>query len=214
MNRTPATPLRALRDLTLLAATSIGAAALWAAGPQPEAYLLDAELWQDEVGTGAPGRWPADGWVRLLDSAQTVEVRAVKPGERPEPGAEGALYLRLPGMTLPAGLRSKYRYSAAIAQPRLGKQYELSFGSTRFSLSVESGAKGMRYDIGYGGETYSYQFGPYDASETRIRAVVDLDGDRRPDFLIDVADQTYLLLSTQARPGFNPPTADLWAKGC
>jgi hypothetical protein len=213
MNRThPA--LRPLCQLGLLAAASAGAATIWAAGLQPEAYLLDAALWQEEVSQAAPNRWPADGWVRLLNTDHAVEVRAARPGEPVEAGAEGAMYLRVPGTPLPSGLRSKYRYSTAIAQPKLGKQYELSFGATRFNLSVESGTKGMRYDIGYGGETYSYQLGPYDATETRIQAVVDLDGDRRPDFLVDVADQTYLLLSTQARPGFNLPTAELWAKGC
>jgi hypothetical protein len=51
------------------------------------------------------------------------------------------------------------------------------------------------------------------AAATKVRAVADLDGDGLPDFLVDVGDETYLLLSTHAQPGGNPPSAQLWAMG-
>jgi hypothetical protein len=217
MSTTNHTTLRALRDLGLVAAAAGAAASIWAAGLPEEGYLLDAPMWREEVALNATsGLWPTDGWYRLRLEDKAVDVRAVKPSQPLDAQADtdDALYFRMPGTALKQGARAMYRNAAAIAQPKLGKQYELTLGKTRFGFSVESGAKGMRYDIAYGGETYSYQLGAFDATETRIKAVADLDGDARPDFLIDVGDQTFLLLSTQARPGFNAPTAELWAKGC
>ena len=75
----------------------------------------------------------------------------------------------------------------------------------------------MEYAIGYGGQSYSYVLGPFDASATAVRLVADLDGDALPDFVVDVDAATYLLLSTRALPGPNLPTAELWARaddGC
>jgi len=69
------------------------------------------------------------------------------------------------------------------------------------------------YAIGYGGQTYNYVLGPFDAGDTSIRLIADLDGDVLPDFVIDVDGATYLLLSTRALPGSNLPTAELLARG-
>ncbi len=102
----------------------------------------------------------------------------------------------------------------AMQAPQLGHEYEFTFAGSRVSLQVENGAKGMYYRIGYGGQTYNYVLGPYDAAATSIRDIADVDGDARPDFLIDVDAATYLLLSTHAQPGDNPPTAELVADGC
>jgi len=67
----------------------------------------------------------------------------------------------------------------------------------------------VRYEIGYGPHTYTYVIAPAGAS-TSVRAVADLDGDSRPDFVIDVEGlATYLLLSTRARPGLNLPTGEM-----
>jgi hypothetical protein len=213
--RTPAL-IRALRQWGLLAAASAAAASVWAAGLPEEGYLLDARLWQEEV--AAPhgsGSWPADGWFRLTPGAKSVDVRAVTPKE-PAASEEGSLYFRLPGATLKQGTRIQYRHLAAIAEPRRGKQYELALGKTRFGFSYAAGDEGVRYDIAYGGAHYSYRFAGDAGSTTRVRSIADLDGDAQPDFLVDVDDQTYLLLSTQARPGLNLPTAELWAAhdGC
>jgi hypothetical protein len=51
------------------------------------------------------------------------------------------------------------------------------------------------------------------AAATLVKAVADLDGDGLPDFLVEVGDETYLLLSSQAQPGGNGPSAQLWAMG-
>jgi hypothetical protein len=207
------TTLRALRDLVLIAAAGVTAASIWASGVPEEGLLLDAELWKQEVAAGE-GHWPADGWYRLEKQEKAIEVRAVKPDAKAEV-PEGALYFRLPGVTLKQGARASYRHPALLAQPRLGQDYELMLGKTRFGMRVESAVKGMQYVVSYGGETFTYVLGPFDATSTSVQAVADLDGDAKPDFLIEVGgDAMYLLLSSRARPGHNLPTAELWAKGC
>ena len=214
MNTAKQTTFRALRDLGLVAAASLAAASIWASGVPEEAYLLDAEMWQEEVAAASNHHWPVDGWFRLVPQGRGIEVSAARPGQTAGAPAADALYFRLPGTQLKAGLRNAYP-ATVLQQPRLGQDYELTFGPTRFSVRVESGVKGMQYAIGYGQQTYTYVLGPFDATKTSVKAVADLDGDALPDFLIDVGDEaTYLLLSTKARPGANLPTAELWAKGC
>ncbi len=210
--------LRALRNFGLVILASAAAASIWATNLPEEGYLLDATMWQEEVAAAQPRdrQWPQDGWYRIVPQDRSVLVQAVKPGaEGAQAVAADALYFRLPGTTLRHGDRPGYRHGAALDQPRLGQDYELTFGAGRFALRVDADAKGMHYTIAYGGQAYEYTLGPFDAQSTSVRAVADLDGDAKPDFLIDVGgDATYLLLSTRARPGRNLPTAELWAKGC
>lgn len=209
MNEAQQTPARALRNFGLVAAATFAAASIWAASPPEEAYLLDAGMWQDEVKPSI--HWPTDGWFRLQAIDGAVDVRAVKPADASQLPSD-ALYFRQPGVALKQGVIPTYRHSVALKDPKLGQDYELALGKTRFSLRVESVVKGMQYTVGYGGKSYSYVLGPYDATRTAVRFVADLDGDAQPDFLVDVEDATYLLLSTQARPGQNQPAAELWAK--
>ena len=75
---------------------------------------------------------------------------------------------------------------------------------------MESGSDGTAYVISYAGETHRYLLG-LPAAATQVHAVVDLDGDRLPDFLVEVGGETFLLLSSQAKPGTNLPSAQLWA---
>lgn len=204
--------LRALRDLGLVAAASLAAASIWASGLPDEGLLLDATMWQEEVAAPSNQHWPTDGWFRLVAQSRGVEVSAARPGQ-PD-AADDALYFRMPGTQLKPGLRASDP-GGVLRHPRLGQDYELTLGATPFSVRVESGVKGMQYAIGYGQHTYTYVLGPFDAVESSVRAVADLDGDALPDFLIDVGEEaTYLLLSSRARPGANLPTAQLWAKGC
>ena len=147
---------------------------------------------------------------------RTVDVRQVTPADRSLVPAD-ALFLRLPGAALKQGTRPAYRYASGLPHPRLGQDYALTFGATQFNLRVDNGAKGMEYAIGYGGQTYSYVLGPFDAGDTSIRLIADLDGDALPDFVVDVDGASYLLLSTRAQPGSNLPTAELLARdedGC
>lgn len=211
--KVPNETARALRDFALVVAACAAAASVWAQTRPEQGLLLDAQTWQDEVVAANTGPWPGDGWYRLEPRDGAIDVRSVQTSEGGTVAAD-ALYFRLPGVALKQGARATYRYPAVLEQPRLGQDYELTLRGTRFSLRVENGVKGMQYAIGYGGQAYTYVLGPFDATRTGVRAVADLDGDAQPDFLVDVDEATYLLLSTQARPGANLPTAELVAAGC
>jgi hypothetical protein len=196
--------IQALARFALVVAAAVAATALWAQSRPEQGLLLDAQSWQAEVIAPTDSRpWPVDGWYRLLKQDDGVDVSAVTPTQRQAIPAE-AMYFRLPGITLKTGLRSSQR-----DLEQWGKA-----GPGRFSIRVEEVDAGVQYAIGYDGQTYNYVLGPRGA-QTSVDAVADLDGDGKPDFLVDVVDQgTYLLLSSRAQPGFNLPTAELPAHGC
>lgn len=203
---------RALRQLALLAGATLAAASIWAAGDPQQPFMIDADTWQQEVMASTTGEWAKDGWYRLDAYERSVEVRRVNPGDSGTVAAD-ALFLRLPQGRLVTGQRPGWRYLTALAQPRLGEEHELTLGAMRFSVRVEESAKGMAYTIAYGGKSYGYVLGPFDATTTAVRFVADLDGDGKPDFLVDVDGATYLLLSSRAHPGANLPTAELFGGG-
>jgi hypothetical protein len=197
---------RALARFALVTAAAITAASLWAQNRPEQGLLIDALTWQEEVATASTGPWPDRGWYRLLAGDEGVEVKAVKPSDRDTIPVD-AVFFRLPGTTLKTGPRASWRH-LEVLQPRADRDHQLSLGR-RFTLQVEEVDAGVQYAIGYGGRTYRYIVGPQGAS-TSVRAVADMDGDGRPDFLVDVAGRsTYLLLSTQAQPGVNLPTAEM-----
>lgn len=197
------TLLRALVRFALVAATAGAAAAVWSANRPEQGLLVDAETWTEEVASASTGPWPAEGWYRLLPREGGVEVRAVAPADRDAAPAQ-ALFFRLRGTTLKTGWRAGQAGREQVGEPRPG----------RYSLRVEEVDAGVQYAIGYGGRTYTYLLGPR-GSQTAVTAVADLDGDGRPDFLVDVEGQEMvLLLSGQAQPGANLPTAELQAPGC
>jgi hypothetical protein len=205
--------LGAVARFTLVAAASAAAASLWAQVRPETGLLLDAQTWREEVVAASTGPWPQDGWFRVVPRDKAVEVRAVKPTDGIDAVAADAMYFRQPGVALAQGLRVGYRYPEVLQQPRMGVQHELSVDGTRFSLLADYVDQGIEFTIGYGGASYSYVLGTPGADHAVVRAVADLDGDRQPDFVIDVDDGVYLLLSTQARPGANAPTAHYTEEG-
>lgn len=208
----PLSTRRALARFALVIAAAGAAASLWAQNRPEQGLLLDAQAWQEEVAMASPVPWPADGWYRIVATEQGVDVRNVKPGDG-EAVAADAMFFRLKGTALKTGLRTSYRDMEILRPPRMGRDHTLSLGK-RFTLRVEEVDAGVRYQIGYGAHEYTYVVGPAGAS-TSVRAVADLDGDSRPDFVIDVDGlATYLLLSTRAQPGLNLPTAEMPADGC
>ena len=202
------TTSRALARYALVAAAAAAAASLWAQNRPEQGLMLDAQTWSEEVAVASTGPWPADGWYRLVASDDGVEVRSVKPTDR---GAvpQDALFFRLKGMTLKTGTRPSQ------SQLEILHRANAPTPAGRFSLQVAEVDASVRYEIGYGGHSYTYVVGPAGAS-TRVRAVADIDGDGRPDFLVDVNGlATYLLLSSRAQPGLNLPTAEMPAfDGC
>jgi hypothetical protein len=200
--------LRALAQLALLWACAAAAASAWSAGLQDE---VEGELSCPEAMlASAPA---AQGWYRLTPGERSVDVHAMSRGSAAgnEPGT--AMYVRMPGVRLKEGARHQYRYLGKVAQPKPGKDYQLTFGKTPFSFAVASDASGTQLTTGYGGEMHAYLLG-LPAAETRIDGIADLDGDGLPDFIVEVGDDIYLLLSTQAHAGANRPSAQLWTCGC
>lgn len=211
----PFRPMRALGQLLALLAAAVIAASAWAAGLQEDGYLLDADLWRSEVAAGG-GHWPVDGWFRLATGERAIEVSAADPQRALPDGDDGGWYLRIPGLALKTGERPLYRMTAPVAQPMPDREYHLMFGRTPFGFTVEDGSGALTYAIRYAGAEHRYRLGR-PGEPTAIRSIADLDGDGRPDFIVDVGERTLLLLSGTARPGVNVPSAELWAaahEGC
>ena len=165
----------------------------------------------------------------LYEIAMQVVDPLARVYARPEMEAEviDTRYIRVPGVTLAQGLAPTVRFSHTVLRPLLDHSYALSLGEQAFTLSVQNGQRspagvaygqGAQYTVSYERnghlETYSYPLGHYgnfDAHSTVIQAVADLDGDGLPDFIVqaDGGAQEFLLLSTQAKPGRNAPTAVL-----
>ena len=146
--------------------------------------------------------------------------------QAPEP--ENALFLRVPGVRLRQGNLSPYIFRNGTPRlvPKLDHRYELSLGGASFAFKVQNGFRtangetygaGALYTIEYGGSKYEYVIGTH-GWESVVAAIADLDGDGRPDFILigGMSNASYeaVLLSSQARPGRNPPTASLTASGC
>jgi hypothetical protein len=141
---------------------------------------------------------------------------------------ENILYLRVPGVALREGAIPVYIFKNGTPQlrPMLDHTYELSFGGQAFAMTVRNGFRanngqaygsGAQYTIEYGGEKYEYGLGEYGWDST-IAAITDLDGDGKPDFHIHVGGNNsgyeFILLSSKAKPGRNPPSASLYSTGC
>jgi hypothetical protein len=203
---------KALHQITALWAAGALTAAAWASGITEEGYILDANDWRSEVANVPSPDWPVDGWYRLSSGRHAVDVRAVVPSRAEAGDPEGAMYVRVPGTRLAEGMRPKVRFAAGEFTPRVANEYTFMLDGTPFSFSVQSGRDGTRYEISYAGSVHTYMLG-LPAAATKVKAVADFDGDSLPDFLVEVGDETYLLLSTQAQPGGNVPSAQLWAMG-
>jgi hypothetical protein len=205
--------LNSLAQLAALWTAATLAACAWAAGITEEGYMLQPGDWRAEVASVPSPQWPVDGWYRVSPGRKTVDVRAMVPSRAEEGDPEGAVYVRVPGARLAEGLRPKVRFAAGELKPRVGTEYRYELDQRPFSFSVQSDRDGTRYEIAYAGAVHTYMLG-LPASATKVLAIADLDGDGLPDFLVEVGDETYLLLSTQSRPGGNLPSAQLWAMGC
>ena len=168
-----------------------------------------------------------------LIAAQIVAGESATSAGAPATGAataptENVLYLRFPGTRLRTGEIPLYRFKNGTSNlaPKLDFRYELSLGDQPFAFTVRNGLKsrngatygeGAQYAVEYDGKAYEYSLQEY-GWDSRVNAIADFDGDGKPDFLISVggnnSSHEYLLLSSLARPGRNPPSASLHATGC
>ena len=166
----------------------------------------------------------------IVSQRERVEKNLPPPGARPPDPLEwvNAIFLRVPGVRLREGAIAPYvfRNGTTMLSPILDHRYELALDGQPFAFSVRNGLRGndgrpygdgAHYAIEYGGERYEYALGEY-GWDSRVSAIVDLDGDGKPDFVIAVGgnNSSYeaVLLSSTARPGPNVPTASLRAMGC
>lgn len=148
---------------------------------------------------------------------------------RPEPTVDQeTIYLRIPGAKFRQGIATSYVFKNGTPQlsPILDHRYELKLGDKPFAFRVQNGLRGKNgepygdgahYFIEYEGQLYEYSLEGF-GWDSRIQAIADLDGDGKPDFLINVGGSNsgheYLLLSSLAKPGRNPPSASLHSMGC
>jgi hypothetical protein len=178
---------------------------------------------------------PAEGQPPFLRSI-VAQVQAAAQGE---PGRVGMLtevlvddpepmYLRAPGSTLRQGFvpTHRFRNGTRMLRPLLDQRYELMWQGLPFAFTVQNGLRtaagtpygeGAVYTIEIGGQSHRYVL-PGHGWDSTIQAIADLDADGKPDFVISLggpnAGTEAVLLSSQAQPGDNAPTATLTAFGC
>jgi hypothetical protein len=160
--------------------------------------------------------------------AQAALRASESPSLSDAPEAPDRIYLRVPQLRLPLGSAEAYlfRNGTTSLRPILDNRYELQLGQRAFAFTVHNGLRGRngeaygsgaQYTIEYDGNTYEYSLGEFGWDST-ITAIADLDGDGKPDFIISVGGNNSgidaVLLSSQAKPGKNPPTASLFQIGC
>lgn len=199
----------ALPAFGLAAAGAALAASAWATGLREDGLRLDPRLWREEV-VASNDDTAEEGWYELTVSAGAVQVRAARPRCADDAVPPDALYVQLPGVALREGLRVNHLFDLAELAPRPGHEYRRALGKTVFSFVVTSAAAGMQVETRYAGMSHRYLLGAPDAA-VRVHAASDLDGDRLPDFVVQVGGEVFLLLSTHALAGLNLPSAQLWA---
>lgn len=171
---------------------------------------------------------PAKGLPSFLNDVAVQVVAGVDAPSSPQAQVEqiDTHYLRVPGVKLREGRLETVKFSNGVLRPKLGHEYQLMLGALPFTMTVNNGQRsrtgvaygeGAQYVIRYGGQHYTYQLGQF-GWDSVVGAVADLDGDGLPDFVIYVggnnSSDEFVLLSSQAKPGRNRPTATLSSQGC
>jgi hypothetical protein len=179
----------------------------------------------------APVVAPSEGQPPFLRSI-VAQVQAAAQGDPDHPGTitetveDDALpmYLRVPGSTLRQGFVPTYRFRNGTRElrPQLDHRYELLWQGKPFAFTVQNGLRSDAgvpygeaavYTIEIDGQSHRYVLRGY-GWDSVVQAIADIDADGKPDFFISVGGTEAVLLSSQARPGRNVPTATLTAHGC
>ena len=207
----------------------------------PQNHLLLPGHYDGDVGSfdAIPKDAPLTGWFVIVKDSAGLYVRRIPdtPGSRPVfmrelehatvdnsatlQSALGQLfYVNVPQAALREGAISEVPLRRRALIPVNGRAYSLTQGTTPFSLTVNNGWKGRagaHYVIEQDGERYEYLLDGF-GWDSEIQVAGDIDRDGRPDFIVYVngnsAGTWYLLLSSEAKPGINKPSASLTAYGC
>ena len=186
----------------------------------PQAGLM---LRPDVTGmNGNPANWPVGNWYRVTSKAQALQVRPVAAplsaqGEE-EAEAVDTRYIRVPGARIAEGLLPMVAFPRGVLTPRIDHAYALTLDGTPFTLTVSNGLRnkagvpygdGAVYTVRIGDDSYSYHLAGGPGWDSTVLAAADLDGDGKPDFIVQIGGQEVLLLSSQTQAGLNPPAAVL-----
>lgn len=227
--------LRSLIRCSLLAA-ACAATTLAHAAATPNLLLVPGD-YEEEMGAMEPALplddMPESGWLMLekhprgatLSSAPLrragLAQRLREMSDASSGEATQRYLIRVPAAALAEGPVQEVELKRRALIPQLDHMYFLSLGDKPFTLTAHNGYKGRdgaHYVIETGeNQRYEYLL-PGFGWEHEIRFAGDMDRDGKPDFVIYVSGSNsgawYLLLSSQARPGMNKPTATIAHGGC
>jgi hypothetical protein len=204
-------------------------------------FLLLPGHYDGDVGSlDAPlPKVPDTGWFVLVKDAAGSYLDRIpdSPGRRPQflhelesatldnsatlQSALGQLfYVNLPKAGLRNGALTEVPLRRRALTPVNGRTYSLALGATPFSLTVGNGYQGRagaHYVIEHRAGKFEYLLDGF-GWDSEIQYAGDIDRDGLPDFIVYVngnnAGTWYVLLSSEAKPGMNAPSAALTAIGC
>lgn len=197
-------------------------------------YLLVHGTYDGDVGSHEPtggkpaSALPADGWVLLEKTPSGMRLQAIAAPaggwgpflETELPAGIERWYFRVPDAVIRDGDVTEVPLKRRAITPRLDHDYALTLGERAFTLRATNGHKGRdgaHYQLAADGFQWDYLLPGY-GFQHHVLAAGDFDRDGKPDFVVYVAASNsgahYLLLSGQAKPGRNPPTAALAHGGC
>ena len=164
----------------------------------------------------------------ILDQVELAKQETKDEPASAPPGTANQTFVRVPGLAWQARTVTLYRFRNGTPRlvPAPGHRYELELAGKPFAFTVRSERRApdlvaTRFSLEVDGQRHDYDLSEH-GQGVRIEAVGDFDGDGQPDFVfslggVDIASEDgsdeALVLSSQARPGRNPPTAALFYGG-
>lgn len=165
----------------------------------------------------------------ITDQVTQSQIQAYEGNLQETPQDVAAdLYVRVPGLTWKAGSVPIHRFKNGTTsfQPELGYRFQMKLNDKPYAFTVQNGfrtadgrpyGEGVQFSLEVDGERFDYDLGGF-GWMVQLSALGDFDGDGKPDFLFNIGGNNSgheaLILSTQAKPGKNPPTAYLSSIGC
>lgn len=164
----------------------------------------------------------------ITDQVTRSETQAMEDMHETPDDVATDLYVRMPGVAWKAGSVPIHRFKNGTTTllPELGHRFEMKLGDKPYAFTVQNGfrtadgrpyGEGVQFTLEVDGERFDYDLGGY-GWDVQLNALGDFDGDGKPDFLFGIGGSNSgheaLVLSSQARPGKNAPTAYLSSIGC